>query len=456
MYAYSILRLMSSVAVLEKRKAKAAMKRYSFPSYAMSFVRSATAALVVLIAVVAISAFRASVGVAHAQGGQHAPIVIQSDSDFTTCSCVVRGSGSTADPYLIGPWTINNVNGAAVSIDGTALTQSFELFDLTIAGNSTATDTGIVLNHINPGGSQSMVARVYGEQTSIQNNTVGILVEHSSYVTLDGAGENPDGPGIAATGAGTINKNSSGAIDVENSSHITIEGWQTSSNGPSINPDWVTLDPGISNWAVGGVRFFGVSNSTIDHNAANNDTDVSYSLFDSSHNLVSNNTADYPFTMNYLVADGSSYNTISGNEGSTGDFIGLLVADPLPGTTTLATFGPSHDNMISGNTIHSDGPPGYELQPVSIVPAFLGGIVVLNGTYHNTIQHNQTWASAGSDLAWAQAVPDSTSAIGVQTYKPALHCNVTATEGGGGVSHLNGNVWTGNTFKTIDPCLPGQ
>lgn len=92
---------------------------------------------------------------------------------------------------------------------------------------------------------------------------------------------------------------------------------------------------------------------------------------------------------------------------------------------------PSHDNTIIGNTIRSDGPPGTELRPVSITPAFLGGIVVLNGTYNNSITNNQTWVSAGSDLAWAEAVPDRTSAIGVMTYRPTLHCNMTVSEGGG-------------------------
>ena len=431
------------------------MKRYVFPFHAISFVLRAASAIVVLLALLAMSVFRVSVSVAHAAGGgQHAPIVIQSDTDFMTCSCVVSGTGSTTDPYIIGPWTINNVNGVAVPIDGTSLTKSFELFNLTIAGNSTTTDTGIVLNHINPPGSQSIVASVYGVQTSIQTNNVGVLVENSSSVTLDGAGENPNGPGIANKGAGTINKNMNGAIDVENSSHITIEGWQTSTNGPSINPDWVTLDPSVSNWAVGGVRFFGVTDSTIDHNAANNDTDVSYSLFDSSRNTVSNNTADYPYTMNYLITDGSSYNTVSGNEGSTADFIGLLLADPLPGTATLTTYGPSHDNTITNNTIHSDGPTGNELKPVDITPAFSGGIVVLNGTYNNTITNNQTWSH--SDLVWAQTVPNSRSAIGVTTYPPVLHCNVTASEGGGGVANLNGNIWTGNTYLVIDSCLPAQ
>jgi hypothetical protein len=112
--------------------------------------------------------------------------------------------------------------------------------------------------------------------------------------------------------------------------------------------------------------------------------------------------------------------------------------------------------VITGNTIHTDGPIGNELSPVDITPAFLGGIVVLNGTYNNTISSNQTWGSFGSDLAWAQAVPSKSSAIGVVTYPPTLHCNVTASEGGGGTANLNGNHWTGNTFQTIDACLPAQ
>lgn len=89
---------------------------------------------------------------------------------------------------------------------------------------------GIVLNHINRGGTQ-IGAQVTGTQTSIQTNNVGILVENSANVVLDGGGANSNGPGISERGAGTINKNASGAIDVENSSAITIRGWQLSANG---------------------------------------------------------------------------------------------------------------------------------------------------------------------------------------------------------------------------------
>jgi hypothetical protein len=389
-----------------------------------------------------------------ADTSKHPPIAIQTDSDFTSCACVVSGGGTVSSPYVIGPWAINDKGGPAVSIDGTSLTKSFVLSNLTIAGNTTATDAGIVLDNINQSGAQAIVAKVLGNRTSIQTNRVGIVVENSHWVTLDGGGANQLGPGVANSAVGTINKNSDGAIDVESSSNITIRGWQMSANGGDHQPNWITLDPG--SWGVGGVRFYGVTSSTIDHNAANNDTDVSYSLLDSNYDTVSWNTGDYPFTMNYLITDGSSYNTIANNEGGTGDFIGLLVADPLPGSTTLTTFGPTHDNLITANTIHTDGPIGNELSPVDITPAFLGGIVVLNGTYNNVITNNTTWGSFGSDLAWAQAVPSSTSAIGVATYAPPLHCNVTATEGGGGTANLNGNTWTGNTYKTIDPCLPAQ
>ncbi len=154
------------------------MKQDVSPYYLVFLLSRAILAIVVLAAMLSLS-----VGVTHASGG-HAPIVIQSDSDFASCACVASGTGTTSNPYVIGPLTINNVNGDAVSIDGTNLTKSFELLNLTIAGNSTSTDTGIVLNHINPSGSQSIVAKVYGVQTSIQTNNVGILVENSNYVTL--------------------------------------------------------------------------------------------------------------------------------------------------------------------------------------------------------------------------------------------------------------------------------
>lgn len=395
-------------------------------------------------------------GVTRAAGGSHAPIVIASDSDFQFCNCVLSGSGTTEDPYIIGPWAINSTGPGqtAVSVDGTLLTKSFSLFNLTIAGNGSSSSAGIVLNHINPTGQKAISAAVSGPQTSILSNGIGILVENSSYVLLDGGGANPSGPGIRNSGFGTINKNFVGAIDIENSNNVTVKGWQFSANGQDNTPDYVSFDPSFANWGVGAVRVFGSTNTLIDHNAANNCTTASFSLFNSNHNTISNNTADYPFTDNVLITDGSSFNTVINNIFGTADFVGILVADPLPGTTTLNQYGPSHDNLIQGNVDHSDGPTGNEIRG-GIAPSFIGAIVILNGTYNNTIAGNQV-SEPGVDLGWAQAIPDPNSAIGVVAALPVIQCNVTVSEGGGGVVNHNGNVWSGNTAKHIDACISQQ
>lgn len=404
----------------------------------------------VVVCVLAVGLFLTPGYAAGGGGNAHAPIIIQSDGDFATCGCVLSGDGTQANPYVIGPWTINKYSGAGVAIDGSSLTKSFVLLNLTIAGDGGSNSQGILLKNINPTGTRSIIAQVKGAQTSLNAAEVGIVVESSNYVTLDGGGANPNGAGIGNAGAGTINKQISGSIDIENSSHVLVTGWQLSASGLSIQPDWITLDPTTATWGVGGVRFFGVTNSTIDHIAANNCTDVSISLFNSSYNTVSNNTTDYPFTMNYIVADGSSYNQIINNVSSTGDFIGYLVADPLPGTWTLQQFGPSHDNQFIGNSSVADGPTGTEVHS-GAAPAFVGGFVVLNGTYNNVLTNNH-----GPSFVWAQAVPDNSSPIGVVHYPPVLYCNVTASEGGGGIANYNGNSWTGNTAKIIAPCVPNH
>jgi parallel beta-helix repeat protein len=393
---------------------------------------------------------------AMAANGSHAPITIASDSDFQACNCLVSGSGTTANPYIIGPWTINSLGpgNAAVSIDGTSLTKSFTLFNLTIAGNGAASSIGIVLNHINSSGQNAISAAVTGAQTSIQSEGIGIVVENSSFVTLDGGGSNPSGAGIA-NAAGRINKNFTGAIDIENSHNITVKGWQMSADGQDNSPDFLAFDPSLAHWGVGAVRLFGSSDTLIDHNASNNCTTVSFSVFNSSNNTISNNTADYPFTNNVLITDGSSFNTVSNNVFSTADFVGILIADPFPGSATLTKYGPSHDNMIQGNVDHTDGPTGAERHSGS-APSFVGGIVILNGTYNNTIENNQVFSSSGTDLVWAQAIPDPSSPIGVANEPPVIHCNVTVSEGGGGVANSNGNVWSGNTARKVDGCITQQ
>ena len=367
------------------------------------------------------------------------PIKINGNADLTPpgsasgCKCATLVNGT----WIIGPWSISASPGDGVYVD--SVTVPFVLQNLTIANSVGA---GIHLKNIHPA---TMTKVATGVQTSIQNNLVGILVESSSNLILDGGGANPNGPGVTANGAGTINKNRSGAIDVESSSFITLKGWQMSANGADGTPAWASFNPDVANWNVGGVRFFNVDDSVIDHNAANNDTSISYSLFASRDNQVTWNTADYPFSMNILVTAGSFENLIDHNQLGTADFIGILVADPLP-YQPGAVFG-TRGNTISNNIVHSSGPTGREVME-GMVPDFVGGIVLLNSTSGNHVTANQLWSNTGTDLKWAQATLDSSSPIGVRFFPNTAVCNVP-------LPPFDGNVWSGNSFRTEDICPGG-
>jgi hypothetical protein len=240
---------------------------------------------------------------------------------------------------------------------------------------------------------------------------------------------------------------------------VTVTGWQMSANGEDhlASSLWVNLDPGVASWGVGGVRFFDVTSSTIDHNAANNDTDISYSLFASSNDLVTDNTADYPLTSNVMIADGSSYNTISGNDFSTADFVGILIADPLS-STPLPAAASSHDNTVIDNVDHSDGATGAERHS-GLAPAFQGGIVILNGAYNNTVAGNQATSDSGAGIVWAQEVLNANSPIGIDSFPPSLQidvCNVTQSDGNSNLANDNGNTWTENIVQASYSCIPPQ
>ncbi|HEY3291753.1 MAG TPA: hypothetical protein VGK87_16590 [Anaerolineae bacterium] len=357
-------------------------------------------------------------------------IYISGNAGFAACGC----ASLVGNVWVIGPRLISGATGDGVYIEN--VTAPFQLVNLTVNSSSGA---GIHLKNVN--GNGGLV--IAGAQTSIQNNNIGIIIENSTNLVLDGKGANPNGWGTVTSGAaGTINKNFLGAIDVENSSLVTIRGWQLSANGQDGTPDWVTFNPGTAYWSVGGVRFLNVTNSVIDHNSANNDTSISYSLWNSSHNAVTWNTGDYPFTINLLLADGSQANTVDHNDLGTADFIGILVADPLPPTT----YGSTANNTITNNTVHSSGPTGNEIK-AGIVPDFPGGIVLLNSTSGNSVVGNQLWSNARNDLKWAQETLDPTSVIGVRTIPYVATCNVPPFG-----PPFNGNVWQGNIFVVQDIC----
>jgi hypothetical protein len=64
------------------------------------------ALMVVPVTAAALLAVPAPMGVA--DSSQHAAITITSNAGFVSCHCVTAGTGTAADPYIIGPCTITS------------------------------------------------------------------------------------------------------------------------------------------------------------------------------------------------------------------------------------------------------------------------------------------------------------------------------------------------------------
>ena len=77
--------------------------------------------------------------------GQHAAITITSNAGFSTCGCVTSGSGTAADPFVIGPWAIGapsgGTSGWSVKIDNSRskITDYFNIFGISSTYNDTNT-----------------------------------------------------------------------------------------------------------------------------------------------------------------------------------------------------------------------------------------------------------------------------------------------------------------------------
>jgi hypothetical protein len=108
---------------------------------------------------------------------------------------------------------VSNPTGDGVYVDGTNLTKSFVLYDLTANSNE---GNGITLTKINHADGPTIVAKVDGGQTTANNDTWGVQVTDSSGVVLDGVGINSHGPGVVTSGFATANTNRFGGIDLEN------------------------------------------------------------------------------------------------------------------------------------------------------------------------------------------------------------------------------------------------
>jgi hypothetical protein len=146
--------------------------------------------------------------------GQHAAITITSNAGFSTCGCVTSGSGTAADPFVIGPWAIGapsgGTSGWSVKVDnsGGGITDHFNISGISSTYNNTnTTDPTIWLVDVN---TPTSIVGSNAHPTAGNDLGIGIELDGSSNVAIDGISYNKgNGTGIYISGSSNISINNS-------------------------------------------------------------------------------------------------------------------------------------------------------------------------------------------------------------------------------------------------------
>jgi hypothetical protein len=221
--------------------------------------------LTLLVAPATVAAFLAIPADPAAAGGgpQHAAITITSNAGFASCQCVTAGSGTAADPYIIGPWAISSPSGGpnggwSVKVDNSngTVTAFFNITGITSAYNDTnPADPDIWLVNVH-----TLTAIRSGKNgstsTTANANGTGVRLDGSSNISLDDLQYNKmNGPGVFLNGSSTVTIDNSklkslgdtrpngDGIYAENSSNIQIG---TGADCPNNQPcNDLTYDDGF-------------------------------------------------------------------------------------------------------------------------------------------------------------------------------------------------------------------
>jgi Right handed beta helix region len=328
--------------------------------------------------------------------GQHAAITITSNAGFSTCACGTSGSGTAADPFVIGPWAIGapsgGTSGWSVKIDnsGGGITDHFNISGISSTYNNTSTtDPTIWLVGVN---TPTSIVGTNAHPTAGNDLGIGIELDGSSNVAIDGVSYNKgNGTGIYLNGSSNVSINNSklkatcdictphtgDGIYAVNSANLQIgTGPDCPRNAPCND---VTYDDGFGIWLVN------THDVVIDHATADaNDT--------GGYVLDGSNTYNVTLENSGAQGDGNICFTINGQRANSGYFTDLqgglhLVNGAHNNTIANDTFTGSTglDVASGGNRVYNNACTGVPNQPFSPVEAPMGsGNTFSNICYSHT------------------------------------------------------------------------
>ena len=285
-------------------------------------------------------------------GANHAAITITSNQDFVTCACVTGGSGTAANPYVIGPWSIKRPSGGtsgwSLKVDNSAgrVTAFFEVVGITSAYNdANPADPDIWLVNVhNP---TTIRSGTNGSTTTGGNaNGTGVRLDNSSHITLDSLSYNKSfGPGVYLNG--------SSHVSIDNSKFKAVNDERPNGDGVyAVNSSHIQIGTG----------------STCPKNRACNDTTYddgfAYDLVNTHDVVIDHAIAQANDTGGYLL-DGSNTYDVS-IENSTASGLGPICSKEDTGVKHnsgyftdlqggLMLINGAHDNAFTNMSIQLSG-----------------------------------------------------------------------------------------------------
>jgi hypothetical protein len=282
-------------------------------------------------------------------GAQHAAITITSNAGFVSCQCVTAGSGTAADPYVIGPWAISSPSGGAqggwsVKVDNSqgTVTSFFNIVGITSAYNDTnPADPDIWLVNVH-----TPTAITFGKNgsaaTTANNNGTGVRLDGSSNISLDDLQYNKmSGPGVFLNG--------SSSVTIDNSKLKSLGGARPNGDGIyAVNSASISIGTGSdcpNNQPCNDLAYdngFGIdlvnTHDVVINSAAVSSNDTGGFLLDGS------NTYDVTVSDSHASGLGPICITVNGQKQNTGYLTDLQGA--------LMLVNGAHDNAVANDTFN--------------------------------------------------------------------------------------------------------
>ncbi|MEM4658147.1 MAG: NosD domain-containing protein [Candidatus Methanosuratincola sp.] len=355
-------------------------------------------------------------------------ILIQGNSGFTSTNGVVRGSGTSSDPYVIEGWSISaNLSSGIAVIDTDA---HFVIRDCVILGSNLY--AGIYIQNASNGRIEGNtvercldgVMLYYSSGLVVTNNSFydcsyGIRLEYSNgnSVSNNTLTDNAIGASISSSNGNNL----TGNIIAGSSQGIYL----LFSNNNTASSNRITDAPD-------GISLISSNNNAINGNTVINTT-TGISLFLSSGNTVTGNTiAKGPKSIS--VDPLSTDNTVSGNI-FTDDLPRQNAALDLQASQTSATVGASI--TISGTiTPVQPGAVSIFWSINGSAPSLLSNATLVNGSFSRTFNLTQvgTYAfyahwpgNAEFNPATSQTVTVASVAAQTQKTTPAVSISASKT-----------------------------